>query len=113
MIGKSIAAAIILGLSASAALAAEPIVGNWKTASGETAAIASCGGAYCITLKTGKHAGKTIGNMSGKGMSYSGEITDPANDKTYSGSASIKGTSLKMQGCVLKVLCKTQTWTRM
>ncbi|WP_349433543.1 DUF2147 domain-containing protein [Pararhizobium sp. A13] len=92
---------------------AEPIEGNWKTASGETAAIASCGGAYCITLKTGKHAGKRIGSMSGSGESYTGEITDPANDKTYSGSASINGASLKMQGCVLKVLCKSQTWTRM
>jgi len=99
--------------SASASLSAEPIVGNWKTASGETASISACGGAYCITLKTGKHAGKKIGNMSGAGDSYTGEITDPANDKTYSGAASIKGASLKMQGCVLKILCKSQTWTKM
>lgn len=99
--------------TAATGFAAEPIVGNWKTASGETAAINSCGGAYCITLKTGKHAGKRIGNMSGSGDSYTGEITDPANDKTYSGSASISGKALKMQGCVLKVLCKSQTWTRM
>jgi uncharacterized protein (DUF2147 family) len=107
-----LAAAITLGAT-TAGFSAEPIVGDWKTASGETAAIASCGGAYCITLKTGKHAGKRIGNMNGSGDSYTGEITDPANDKTYSGSASIQGTSLKMQGCVLKVLCKSQTWTRM
>jgi uncharacterized protein (DUF2147 family) len=99
--------------TATAGFSAEPIEGNWKTASGETAAIASCGGAYCITLKTGKHAGKRIGSMNGSGESYTGEITDPANDKTYSGAASINGTSLKMQGCVLKVLCKSQTWTRM
>lgn len=98
---------------ATSSFAAEPIVGNWKTASGETAVIASCGGSYCITLKTGKHAGKRIGNLTGTGDSYSGEITDPANDKTYSGNAAISGASLKMQGCVLKVLCKSQTWTRM
>lgn len=99
--------------TATAGFCAEPIEGNWKTASGETAAIASCGGAYCITLKTGKHAGKRIGNMNGSGDSYTGEITDPANDKTYSGTASIQGSLLKMQGCVLKILCKSQTWTRM
>lgn len=107
-----VAAALTLGTAASG-FCAEPIVGNWKTASGETAAISSCGGSYCITLKTGKHAGKRIGNLSGGGDSYSGEITDPANDKTYSGSASIQGSALKMRGCVLKVLCKSQTWTRM
>ena len=105
--------AALLAASSTAAFAGEPIEGNWKTASGETAAIASCGGGYCITLKTGKHAGKRIGNMNGNGDTYSGEITDPANDKTYSGNASISGASLKMQGCVLKVLCKSQTWTRM
>lgn len=112
MIRNSLLAAAFL-LSATSAFAAEPIVGNWKTASGETAAIASCGGAYCVTLKTGKHAGKKIGKMSGSGDSYSGEITDPKDDKTYSGSASISGNSLKMKGCVLMILCKSQTWTRM
>lgn len=113
MIRTLILAASMTVATAAAGFAAEPIVGNWKTASGETAAIASCGGSYCITLKTGKHAGKRIGSMSGSGNDYSGEITDPANDKTYSGNASISGASLKMQGCVLKVLCKSQTWTRM
>lgn len=97
---------------ATAAGAAEPIVGNWKTESGETAAIASCGSAFCVTLKTGKHAGKQIGRMSGKGTDYTGEITDPANDKTYSGSAAVAGASLKMKGCVMKVFCKSQTWSK-
>ena len=96
-----------------AALAAEPIEGNWKTASGATAAIAKCGGSFCITLKSGKFAGKRIGKMEGAGADYSGSITDPETDKTYSGSGAISGNSLRMKGCVLKVLCKTQTWTRL
>ncbi|KNY13313.1 hypothetical protein AKG11_29835 [Shinella sp. SUS2] len=95
------------------ALAAEPIEGNWKTASGETAAIARCGGSFCITLKTGKFAGKRIGKLDGAGVDYSGSITDPAADKTYSGSGAVSGNSLKMKGCVLKVLCKSQTWSRL
>ena len=109
----------IFGLAAAFAMlaaqagAAEPIEGSWKTASGETAQIAKCGSSFCVTLKTGKHAGKQIGKLSGKGNSYSGEITDPANDKTYSGSGSVSGNSLKMKGCVMKILCKSQTWTRL
>lgn len=100
-------------LMGTSAFAAEAIEGNWKTASGETATIGKCGGAFCVTLKTGKHAGKQIGKLSGTGNSYSGEITDPANDKTYSGSGTVSGDSLSMKGCVLKVLCKSQTWTRL
>jgi uncharacterized protein (DUF2147 family) len=105
-------AAMVLAMAGSA-LAAEPIEGSWKTASGETAAIAKCGSAYCVTLKTGKHAGRQIGKMSGTGAEYKGEITDPAADKTYSGSGSVSGNALKMKGCVMSVFCKTQTWTRL
>jgi len=105
--------ATAFALAATAALAAEPIEGNWKTASGETAVIGKCGSAFCVTLKTGKHAGKQIGRLAGQDGEYSGRITDPAEDKTYSGSGSVSGNSLKMKGCVLKILCKSQTWTRL
>jgi uncharacterized protein (DUF2147 family) len=105
--------AAVFAFGLSSAWAAEPIEGNWKTQSGETAAISSCGDSYCVTLKTGKFSGKQIGKMSGTGAKYKGSITDPENDKTYSGSASISGSSMKMKGCVLGVLCKSQTWTKM
>ena len=110
---RSIIIAAALALSAMTAQAAEPIEGNWKTASGATAQIAPCGGAFCVTLKSGKFNGKQIGKMSGSGDSYKGEITDPETDKTYSGSGSVSGNSLKMKGCVMAVLCKSQTWTRL
>lgn len=110
---RTLIIAAALALSALAAQAAEPIEGNWKTASGATAQIAPCGGSFCVTLKSGKHNGKQIGKMAGSGDSYSGEITDPENDKTYSGSGTVSGNSLKMKGCVLAVLCKSQTWTRL
>lgn len=109
---KTIVLATALTLAAFAAHAGEPIEGNWKTASGETAAIAACGSSYCITLKTGKFSGKQIGKFVGTDGSYTGEITDPAENKTYSGSGTISGNALKMKGCVLKILCKSQTWTR-
>ena len=68
-----------------------------------------------LPLKTanGQHNGKQIGKMAGSGDSYKGEITDPETDKTYSGAGSVSGNSLKMKGCVMAVLCKTQTWTRL
>ena len=107
------AAALLAAMTAAPSFAAEPIVGKWRTASGETAAITKCGGSYCINLKTGKYAGKRIGKVSGSGGKYSGSITDPADNKTYSGSARINGNSMKMKGCVAKIFCKTQNWSRM
>ena len=92
--------------------AAQPIEGNWTTQSGETASIKKCGNAFCITLKTGKYAGKRIGRVKGSGSKYSGTVTDPAENKDYSGSARVNGSKMKMRGCVLKVLCKTQNWTK-
>ncbi len=93
---------------------ADPIEGNWKTQSGETASI-SGGGSFSITLKTGKHAGKTIGSLKAAGDGkYAGSITDPAMDKTYSGKASISGSTMKMSGCVLGgLICKSQTWHKL
>lgn len=94
---------------------ADPIEGNWKTESGSTAAIAKCGGGFCITLKSGEHKGKQIGTFSSSGgSSYAGKITDPNNDKTYSGKASLSGNSLKMSGCVLGgLICRSQNWQRL
>ena len=105
------AASMVLG-SVSFALA-DQIEGNWKTQSGETAKIGKCGSSFCITLKTGKYAGQQIGKMKASGGSYKGTVTDPADNKTYSGSASVSGSSMKMTGCALKVFCKTQKWKKL
>ena len=100
-------------LLASSGLAfAGSIQGNWKTESGETAAISKCGSSFCITLKTGTHTGKTIGKMKGSGGSYTGTITDPADDREYSGSANVSGSTMRLKGCALKVFCRTQTWKK-
>ncbi|PLX36945.1 MAG: DUF2147 domain-containing protein [Hyphomicrobiales bacterium] len=110
--GLIVAGALLAGV-AMPAIAAEPIEGNWRTQAGSKAEIKRCGGSFCVTLKSGAHAGKRIGKMSGSGAKYSGEITDPKDDKTYSGSAKVSGDSLKMKGCVMAVFCKTQTWKRL
>ena len=95
------------------ALAADSIVGNWKTQSGETAGISKCGSAFCLTVKTGKYAGKRIGRMTGKNGSYSGTIVDPSDSKEYSGSAKVSGSKMKLRGCALKIFCKTQNWSKL
>ncbi|MDZ7824599.1 MAG: DUF2147 domain-containing protein [Ahrensia sp.] len=106
-----LAAFAALAMMTSSAFAAD-IEGNWKTASGETAAITKCGSAFCIKLKTGKYSGKQIGQVSGAGP-YNGTITDPTDNKTYAGRATVSGSSMKMRGCALKVFCKTQTWSKL
>lgn len=97
------------------ARSADPIVGNWLTYRGQTAAINPCGGGnFCVTLKTGKYAGEQIGSMKNTGKAYAGKVRDPANDKTYNGKATISGSNLMMKGCLFGgLICSTQKWTRM
>lgn len=110
---RTIAFAAATTLMLSGAALADNIVGNWKTDSGAIAQIASSGGSFVITLKSGAHNGKRIGQMSAAGGGkYKGTITDPAADKTYSGNATLKGNDLAMQGCVAAIFCKTQNWVR-
>lgn len=107
-------AALAIATMAGAAFA-DPIEGNWRTDSGQTAAITG-GGTFTITVKTGEHAGKRIGTMKADGKGgYVGEIMDPAKDKWYAGSATLSGGSLKMKGC-LKTFnwpCRTQNWKKL
>ncbi len=110
-----IAGAVMLAFSfamvTTSAIAGE-ILGKWKTESGETAIISNCGDSICIVLKTGKYKGQSIGKLKAAGSKYKGTVRDPADDKTYTGSITVTGNMLKMQGCVA-IFCKTQKWTRM
>ena len=107
-----IALAATAGLLMVSAAHAAPIEGQWRTQAGANATISPCGGAYCIKITSGEYAGTRVGRVSGSGNKYSGSVTDPTNGKTYSGSASVNGNTLKLSGCVAKILCKTQTWAR-
>lgn len=113
MIRKLIATGILTVAMAVPALA-DPIEGAWKTQAGDDAMISSCGDSFCIKLTSGKYSGQSIGKMkpSGNGK-YVGSITKPSNGKTYSGSGSLSGSKLKMTGCVLKILCESQTWNKL
>lgn len=107
---------MVAALLAAPSLAfADGIEGKWRTDSGATAEIASCGKAFCITLRDGEHSGKRIGRMNAEGDNrYSGDITDPKNDKTYAGKATLSGNALSMKGCVLGgLICRGQNWKRL
>ncbi|MEF2551728.1 DUF2147 domain-containing protein [Aurantimonas sp. A2-1-M11] len=103
------AAAVALGTSA---MAAEPIVGKWRAPGGGIVQVSDCGGAYCAEVISGQHKGKSVGRMSGSGAQYDGEVTDPRDDRTYSGRAVIQGDRLELTGCALKIFCKTQVWVK-
>ena len=114
MLRKIIIAAAAMSVLGIGAAIADDINGNWRTEAGETAAITG-NGPFTVTLKTGKHAGKRIGTMNAQGDGkYTGKITDPADDKTYSGKATLTGNSLKMSGCVFGgLICRGENWQRM
>ena len=112
--GKFVIAVAVIGtLAAGPSFAADGLQGLWKTASGETAEIAPCPQSFCITLKTGRFTGRMIGHFKPANGRFEGQITDPSNNKTYDGHATVAGNTLKLSGCVMKLLCKTQTWTRL
>ncbi|MGB0958794.1 MAG: DUF2147 domain-containing protein [Halocynthiibacter sp.] len=107
------------------------IGGTWKTQTTDKGSYGhvqfrDCGGKFCAKLVksfdgNGKqifpaHLGKDIvKNMSdnGGGSFKGGTIWDPSADKVYSSKMSLSGKSLKVSGCVAKILCKSQTWTRL
>ncbi|MEE2953443.1 MAG: DUF2147 domain-containing protein [Pseudomonadota bacterium] len=94
--------------------AADPILGQWQAPGGGVVKVSACGNAFCAKVISGDHKGKSVGTMRGSGGDYTGTVTDPRDDKTYEGSATIasNGKTLKLTGCALKIFCKTQTWTR-
>ncbi|MEO1141655.1 MAG: DUF2147 domain-containing protein [Pseudomonadota bacterium] len=106
-------AAALFAASTTFALSAEPIEGTWKTQSGENAKISKCGSSFCIKLTTGQYTGKQIGKLKGSGAEYKGTVTDPEDDREYSGNAKVSGKSMKLQGCALRVFCQTQTWKKL
>lgn len=92
---------------------ADPIEGTWKRPNGILVKFSSCGGGFCATAASGPHAGGSAGKLSPSGGGkYSGSLTDLESGKTYTGSGSISGSTLRVSGCVLGFLCKSENWSR-
>ncbi len=108
-----IIAAAAMATLATAAQAADPIVGKWKRPNGIIVQFSPCGGAFCASPITGPNAGKSAGKLAAiGGNKYKGTLTDLENNKTYSGKGSISGGTLTVSGCVLGFLCRSESWVR-
>lgn len=138
---KSTALAALTLLTAMPCLAGDP-TGSWLTRNGESkVAMSKCGQALCGTITalkqpngtdgkpkvdsnnpdTSKRNRPIIGTMivlnmapSGTPDKWNGQVYNPEDGKTYSGSITLKAVNeLDLQGCVAGgLICKTQTWTR-
>jgi uncharacterized protein (DUF2147 family) len=92
---------------------ADPIAGNWKRPNGIIVRFSPCGASFCASPITGPNAGKSAGKLAPVGDGkYKGTLTDLEKNKTYSGSGSIKGSSLTVSGCILGFLCRSESWAR-
>ncbi len=135
------AAAVFVAAYSTAPAFAADAIGTWYTGDKESQVrIVNCGGALCGNLiwlkepndpatgrpKTDKNnadASKQSRPLLGVpivlGMKpngpgqWSGDVYNASDGKTYSGSFTLTGSNTAdLKGCVLSILCKTQTWTR-
>ncbi|WBU64393.1 DUF2147 domain-containing protein [Paracoccus aerodenitrificans] len=121
--------AAVFGLAAGAA-SADPIEGLWQTQPDEGAfayvQIGPCGGAFCGTItRTFRDGGQEFQSPNiGKqividmapqgGGEYRGRVLRPADDKIYSGKASVNGNRMSLSGCVAGgLICKSQAWAKL
>jgi uncharacterized protein (DUF2147 family) len=126
----------LVGMTAVAAQAAEPITGRWLTEDGKAiVTIGTCGDTVCgkvtTVLKPTPGAPMTdvynpdpalrkrpieglpiLSGFVAKGDSWSGKIYSPEEGKTYKSILKRSGpNALDVKGCIL-FFCKTQVWTR-
>ena len=137
-----LAALVAATIAASGPARAADPMGTWYTADKDSEVrIVNCGGALCgalIWLKepndpaTGrpktdknnadatKQSRPLLGVQIVLGMKpsstpdqWSGEVYNASDGKTYSGSFTMTGpNTAELKGCVMAVICKSQTWTR-
>lgn len=143
-IGLWSAGLALLGLMATApgVLAADPI-GTWVTEGNKSRVrVADCGGALCgsivwlkepndpktgrpkvdeLNAEQGRRTRPVIGvaivlgmKPSGTPDKWAGQVYNPEDGKTYSGSLTMQGANvLQLEGCALGgLICKRQTWRR-
>ena len=114
---------------ATPALAADPVVGLFKTQPGDDGGyghveIFECEDRICGVLQAAFNgdgepvASDAVGKRmiwdmqaKGDGEYRRGKIWAPDRDKTYNSKMDLSGDTLEVSGCVL-VICRAQTWTR-
>ncbi len=127
---KKFALAAALAVLGTAAFAADPVEGTWKTKPDDNGnfghvQIKPCGSAFCGTLvKAFDGSGKQIESPNvgrkivwdmvayGDGFYDDGKVYSPDRDKTYNSEMKLNGNSLTVKGCVLGICRDGGTWTR-
>jgi uncharacterized protein (DUF2147 family) len=124
--------ALALALHAAASGASPEIVGLWRTAGDEgLVRIEACGQAICGRAVDDRppQTKTNVGNRNpdqavdgqlimklkplGRGQWGDGWIHNPDNGKTYKASITLTPDGrLRLKGCLVVPLCRTQTWTR-
>lgn len=121
-------APLILGIGLAGAVMADPIEGMWKTQPDDGVfyhvRMQQCGSALCGVFEQKFEGGQQVASPvigknavfdmlpNGNGK-YVGKAFKPSNGKTYKGKGELNGETLKMSGCVLGILCLSQTWERL
>lgn len=126
---KQLLSTIAMLMIAVPAWAADPIVGMYKTQPGDDGnyghvEIYECDNAICGVIRKAFNASgaeipsdnigkRMIWNMQpkGNGAYAKGKIWAPDRNKTYNSKMELKGSALKVSGCVLGI-CRAQNWTR-
>ena len=125
---KSILATVAI-LAATPALAADPVIGTYKTQPGDDGnyghvELYECGSNICGVIRAAFDANgnalesanvgkRMIWDMTadGEGAYSGGKIWAPDRDKVYKSKMELSGNNLSVSGCVL-VVCRAQEWTR-
>jgi uncharacterized protein (DUF2147 family) len=95
------------------------VLGEWLVEDGAARiAIQPCGSNVCGSISWSKEGGE-LGTQILRAMKptgpnkWEGTIYDPTTGRSYSSNISLRSSdSLRVEGCVLGVLCGGQTWTR-
>lgn len=102
----------LLLLAGTGSALAEPILGTWRLSNGESVTYSRCGSSFCSRVDTGRYKGRSVGRMNGAPPTYTGTVIDPSDGKSYEGRAEVTGNQLVLTGCVARIFCRSQTWTR-
>ena len=126
-------AALATLASLSGAQAQQPPIGTWLSEGGEIRVkIDKCASAYCGTIVWEKKESKDTNNpdpaLRSRNMvgvqlltdlkpnddgGYTGNVYNPRDGRTYTAKVKLKrADALELSGCILAVLCQSQTWTR-
>lgn len=127
---KQIIVAMALAIAPAAALAADPIVGTWRTIADDNGnsghiRISPCGQNFCgVLVQSFDKAGKPFKSENqgkrlmwdmenrGGGKYAGGKVWSPDRNKTYSGQLVLSGSKLTVKGCVLGICRSGGTWSK-